>query len=51
MTLQITPPPAMPAERMPALLAVARACTVHNTLEHAPTVRIELADATVVAAV
>ena len=31
-TLQITPPPAMPPERIPALPAVARACTVHNTL-------------------
>jgi putative redox protein len=42
-TLRITPPPALPPERLPALLAVARACTIHNTLEQAPDVSIELA--------
>jgi uncharacterized OsmC-like protein len=42
-TLRITPPPAMPPERLPALLAVARACTVHNSLEQHPDVRIEVA--------
>ena len=44
-TLQITPPPALPRERLPALLAVARACTVHNSLEQAPDVCIEIAPA------
>ena len=41
--LQITPPPALPRERLPALLAVARACTVHNSLERTPDVCIEMA--------
>lgn len=50
-TLRITPPPALPPERLPALLAVARACTVHNSLERAPDVSIEVADAKVVAPV
>ena len=45
LTLQITPPRALPRERLPALLAVARACTVHNSLEHAPDVSIEIAPA------
>ena len=48
-TLQITPPSALPRERLPALLAVARACTVHNSLEQTPTVSIEVTDANVVA--
>ena len=39
--VQITPPTALPRERIPALLAVARACTVHNSLERAPDVLIE----------
>jgi uncharacterized OsmC-like protein len=43
LTLQITPPPALPRERFPALLAVARACTVHNSLQRSPDVRIEIA--------
>jgi uncharacterized OsmC-like protein len=43
--LQITPPPALPRARLPALLAVARACTVHNSLERAPDVCIEIAPA------
>jgi len=43
--LQITPPPALPRERLPALLAVARACTVHNSLERGPDVCIEIAPA------
>jgi uncharacterized OsmC-like protein len=42
-TVCITPPPAFPPGRLPALLAVARACTVHNTLERGPDVSIELA--------
>jgi putative redox protein len=46
-TIRITPPPVMPPELLPALLAVARACTVHNTLEQAPDVSIELAVKTV----
>jgi len=50
-TLRITPPPAFPAERLPALLAVARACTVHNSLERAPDVSVEVAGATIVAPV
>jgi uncharacterized OsmC-like protein len=50
-TLRITPPPALPPERLPALLAVARACTVHNSLVRAPGVSIEVAEAKVVAPV
>jgi uncharacterized OsmC-like protein len=50
-TLQITPPREMPPERIPALLAVARACRVHNTLEQAPSVSIEVAEENVVVAV
>jgi len=41
-TLQITPPRATPPGRLPALLAVARACTVHNSLERAPDLSIEI---------
>jgi uncharacterized OsmC-like protein len=50
-TLRITPPPALPPGRLPALLAVARACTVHNSLERAPDVSIDVTDAQVVAPV
>jgi putative redox protein len=50
-TLRITPPPAMPPERLPALLAVARACTIHNTLEQAPDVSILVTAATITAPV
>lgn len=39
--IRITPPSALPAQRLPALLAIARACTVHNSLTTAPTVSIE----------
>ena len=42
-TIRITPPPALPATRLPALLAVSRACTVHNSLARSPAVRIDLA--------
>ena len=42
--LRITPPSALPPGRLPALLAVARACTVHNSLERVPDVSIEVAD-------
>lgn len=50
-TLRITPPPALPPERLPAMLAVARACTVHNSLERTPDVSIEVAEAKVVSPV
>ena len=40
-----TVPDGLPAERRDALLAVASHCTVHNTLELPPDVRITLADA------
>ena len=50
-TLRITPPPALPPERLPALLAVARACTVHSTLEQPPDVSILVAEATITAPV
>jgi uncharacterized OsmC-like protein len=43
-TIRITPPTALPASRFPALLAVSRACTVHNSLARPPTVRILVAD-------
>ena len=39
-TMRITVPAQVPAERMPALLAVARHCTVHNTIEQAPPIEI-----------
>ena len=35
-------PEGVPAERLPALQAVASHCTVHNTLEHPPEVSLEL---------
>lgn len=37
-------PEGVPAERRPALLAVASHCTVHNTLEDPPEVSIDVAD-------
>ncbi len=42
-TIRITAPPALPASRLPALLAVSRACTVHNSLARSPAVHIDLA--------
>ena len=42
-TIRITPPAALPASRLPALLAVSRACTVHNSLDRSPAVHIDLA--------
>ena len=39
-TIDLTPPPSLPPDRLPALLAVAKACTVHNTLEQVPGVSI-----------
>lgn len=41
--IAVTAPPGLPAARRAALLAVARHCTVHNTLTHPPDVRIDLA--------
>jgi putative redox protein len=43
-TVRLTPPPALPAERRDAFYAVAAGCTVHHTLEHPPTVAITLTD-------
>ena len=43
MRVTVTLPEGVPEEKRQALLAVASHCTVHNTLEHAPEVRIELA--------
>ena len=40
----LTPPTTLPAARWPALLAVARHCTVHNSLEQTPEVSVELVD-------
>jgi len=42
-TVTLTPPHALPAERYEAFLAVASHCTVHNSLEQPPDTRIELA--------
>jgi len=41
-SISITPPPGLPAERRDAFLAVASHCTVHNTLHEPPTVAITL---------
>ncbi|MGE5291414.1 MAG: OsmC family protein [Micromonosporaceae bacterium] len=41
--MRIRVPSGFPPERASALLAVASHCTVHNTLEHPPTVEIALA--------
>lgn len=41
-TVQITPPAALPAERRDAFMAVASHCTVHNTLKQPPPVDITL---------
>lgn len=41
--VRLTPPPALPADRRDAFLAVASHCTVHNTLTDPPTIDIELA--------
>ncbi|MCU4185239.1 OsmC family protein [Acidiferrimicrobium sp. IK] len=40
--VQIDVPDGVPAERRPALLAVAGRCTVHNTLEQPPHVTVEV---------
>ncbi len=39
-TVRITPPTALPPERLAAFLAVASHCTVHNTLDEPPAVEI-----------
>lgn len=39
--ITVTPPPSLPADRLPALLAVSRGCTVHHSLERPPTVTID----------
>ena len=41
-TVRVTPPAALPAERHEAFLAVASHCTVHNTLDDPPAVQIAL---------
>ena len=40
--ITVTPPHAMPPERLPAFLAVARGCTVHHSLAQPPAVDISL---------
>jgi len=40
--LAIKAPTDLPAERLPAFLAVARGCTVHNTLHHPPEVEVDV---------
>jgi uncharacterized OsmC-like protein len=42
LTIRITPPAALPAERRDAFLAVASHCTLHNTLADPPTADITL---------
>ena len=41
-TVSIDLPQGVPVERLPALVAVASGCTVHNSLEAAPRVRIDV---------
>jgi putative redox protein len=41
--VRIHVPGQVPAERLPALLAVASACTVHNTLQRPPRIDVGLA--------
>lgn len=42
-TIDVTPPTALPAARRDAFLAVASHCTVHNTLTEPPTIEVALA--------
>ena len=49
-TIEIHLPEAMPDERRPGLLAVARHCTVHNTLEQPAEVQIDLVASSAAAA-
>ena len=44
MTITLTLPEGVPADKREALLAVASHCTVHNTLQHTPEVLMQLAD-------
>lgn len=44
-TITIIPPPGLPAEKVPAFLAVSRGCTVHHSLEQPPAVVIDVAEA------
>jgi len=48
--IDIQLPDTVPVERLDALLAVTRHCTVHNTLGEPPTVTVTLAGATAPAA-
>jgi uncharacterized OsmC-like protein len=41
-TIHVTPPAALPAQRRDAFLAVASHCTLHNTLEQPPAVEVRL---------
>ena len=43
-TITLTLPEGVPADKREALLAVASHCTVHNTLTHPPEVRMQLSD-------
>lgn len=42
-SVSVTPPASLPTDRRDAFLAVITHCTVHNTLEDPPSVRIALA--------
>jgi putative redox protein len=42
-TMSVKVPTELPESRWPALEAVVRRCTVHNTLHHPPDIEIELA--------
>jgi len=44
--IKVRPPASVPAERLPALMAVVSNCTVHNSIEHAPIIDIGLAEPT-----
>lgn len=44
-TITIIPPPGLPAEKVPAFLAVSRGCTVHHSLVQPPAVVIDVAEA------
>jgi uncharacterized OsmC-like protein len=44
LTVTVTPPPGLSANRRAGLLAVASRCTVHNTILRPPTVTIRLCD-------
>ena len=41
MNIRLALPAGVPAERVPALMAVASHCTVHNSLEHPPRITIK----------